>query len=268
MITFDQVSKIYSTGETVLEDISFRVHPGELVTITGPSGSGKTTLLRLMYKDLEPTKGTITVDSQDITRLKPKEIPAFRRKIGYAFQDFKIIPDRTVWENIALTLDIINLKENAITQRVKHLLDLVGLTPKAELFPGQLSGGELQRVSIARAMAHEPDILLADEPTGNLDSETSIKIAELFKQINNFGTTVLLATHDPEVLKYLKSRHIAIEKGKITHDSGSQKHESTSKKEDEKEDKEEEKKNDTTKTNFEDNSSSEEVNKKIKKKTK
>ncbi len=223
MITFDQVSKTFPTGETILDDVSFRIHPGELVTIIGPSGSGKTTLLRLIYKELEPSKGTITIDGQNVTNLKSKALPKLRRRIGYAFQDFKIIPDRTVWENIALTLDILNLGEKVISERVTHLLELVGIEGKDKLFPGQLSGGELQRVSIARAIAHEPDVLLADEPTGNLDAETSNKIAELFNQIHNFGTTVILATHDPEIIKNLESRQITLKKGKITEDTGSTK---------------------------------------------
>jgi len=219
MITLDQVTKTFLTGETVLEDVNLDIKPGEFVVITGPSGSGKTTLLRLIYKDLDPTKGTITINGQDITKLSKKAIPQLRRHIGYAFQDFKIIPDRTVWENISLTLDILRIADKAINDRVKHLLDLVGLPTKAHLFPGQLSGGELQRVSIARAIAHEPDILLADEPTGNLDQEATYKIAELLKQINSFGTTVILATHDPGVIKKINARCITLENGKIKNGS-------------------------------------------------
>lgn len=248
MIVFDQITKKFPTGETVLEDVDFHIKPGEFVIVTGPSGSGKTTLLRLIYKDLEPTKGSIKIDDKDITRLSRKSVPAFRRRIGYAFQDFKIIPDRTVWENIALTLDILNIKDKAINERVSHLLDLVGLPTKGPLFPGQLSGGELQRVSIARAIAHEPDILLADEPTGNLDLDTSFKIADLLEQINSFGTTVILATHDPDMIKRLKARRITLENGRIKEDTGSQKSDKKDKKAKEKDTKDTEEKEKNKKT--------------------
>lgn len=223
MIIFDEVSKKFPTGQTVIDKMSFKIEPQEMVVLEGPSGSGKTTIFRLIYKDQEPTEGKITIDGQDLDKLKTKQIASLRKKIGYAFQDFKIINDRTIWENIALILEILNYKEDLIAERVKHLLDLVGLEGKGKLFPRQLSGGELQRVSIARAIAHEPSILLADEPTGNLDPETSQKIAEILAQINKLGTTVVIATHDPEVIKHLKCRAIKIKDGRIISDSAHEK---------------------------------------------
>lgn len=221
MIIFDEVSKKFPTGQTVLDKVSFHIKPQEMVLFEGPSGSGKTTIFRLIYKDLEPTEGKIIISGQELKSLKTKQTAALRKKIGFAFQDFKIIHDRTVWENIALILEIMNFKDNLINDRVIHLLGLVGLEGKGQLFPRQLSGGELQRVSIARAVAHEPEILLADEPTGNLDSETSRKIAEILIQINKLGTTVLVASHDNEVIKYLKCRQISLKDGKIDKDEKS-----------------------------------------------
>ncbi len=215
MIIFDEVSKQFATGQSVLDGISFHIKPQEIVVIEGPSGSGKTTVFNLIYKELEPNKGEIIVDGQKLRGLKQGQIAQLRRKVGFAFQDFKIIADRTIWENIALILEIMGYKDEVIKERVRHLLKLVGLENKGELFPRQLSGGELQRVSIARAIAHEPKILLADEPTGNLDPVTSRKIAEILEQINKLGTTVVIATHDPEVIKHLKCRQIKISDGKI-----------------------------------------------------
>lgn len=213
MIIFDQVSKEFPTGETVLRDISLTIAPQEFVVISGPSGSGKTTFLRLIIKDLEPTKGTISVDGEDITKLNNKHIPRLRRKVGFVFQDFKIIPDKTIWENIALSLEIVGLKTQDIADRIKHLLELVGLPNKGELFPRQLSGGELQRVSIARAIAAQPQVLLADEPTGNLDAETAWGIAELLQQINDLGTTVIVATHNQDLISKMPVRHLELREG-------------------------------------------------------
>lgn len=208
MIIFENVTKTFANGDTVLENLSFKVEPEEFVIIEGPSGSGKTSLLRLIYKDLEPTSGTIKVDGEDITSLDPKKIRTLRHKVGFAFQDFRIIEDKTIQENISLSLEILGLEDKAIENRVDHLLELVGLSSKKLLFPVQLSGGELQRASLARAMATEPEILLADEPTGNLDIGTAKQIADLLKQINQLGTTVILATHDQPIIDYLDKRQI------------------------------------------------------------
>ncbi len=215
MIIFDQVSKTYPTGDLVLDSVSFIIEPQEFVIIEGPSGSGKTTLFRLIYKDLEPSQGTITVDGEDIAKIKPSAVAVYRRKIGFAFQDFKIIPDKTVWENLALPLEILNFKDDLIKTRLDHLLDLTGLTAKAMLFPRQLSGGELQRVAIARAIASEPVILLADEPTGNLDVDTSKQIIKLLQEINKLGTTVILASHDHEAISGLIAHRLYLKEGKL-----------------------------------------------------
>lgn len=221
MIIFDEVSKTYPTGQTVLDSVSFHIKPQEMVILEGPSGSGKTTIFKLVFKELEPNDGKIVVDGQELKGINSKHIPLFRRKIGFAFQDFKLINDRTVFENISLALEIMDFSDKLIKERVTHLLHLVDLSDKAQFFPRQLSGGELQRVGIARAMAHEPKILLADEPTGNLDAETSAKIAKLLTEINKLGTTVVVATHDSELIKHLKARHIHIKEGKITKDESS-----------------------------------------------
>lgn len=219
MISFDQVTKKFSIGDPVLQDITFAIQPQELVVFHGPSGSGKTTLFRLMIRDLTPTSGNVSVNDLDLNSLPTSRIPNLRRQVGVAFQDFKVIPDKTVYENIALGLQIHGLKDKAISSRVQELLDLVGLPHKSQLFPVQLSGGELQRVAIARALAPEPSILLADEPTGNLDSDTAWQIIELLQQINKLGTTVLIATHNPEIIKDLKARKIHLNKGVLENDT-------------------------------------------------
>ncbi len=215
MIIFDQVTKTFPNGDSILDDISLKIDPQEFVVIQGPSGSGKTTLLRLIYKDTIPSKGSITIDGEDLSKISRSSIPNFRRKIGFAFQDFKIIPDKTLWENLSLPLEILNFKDDIIKDRIDHLLELIDLGSKAHLFPRQLSGGELQRVGIARAIAAEPTILLADEPTGNLDPQTSLKIVNLLEEINKIGTTVLMASHDNEAIHKLHVRHIHLKDGKI-----------------------------------------------------
>jgi cell division transport system ATP-binding protein len=219
MIIFEDISKSYATGETVLDGVSFQVEPQELVLISGPSGSGKTTLLRMMVKDLEPSSGRIVIDGDDLTQLKSKYIPSLRRKVGFAFQDYKVIPDKTVNENIGLGLEIIGLKPAAIYDRVNHLLELIGMQNKGQLFPRQLSGGELQRVAIARAIGPEPKILLADEPTGNLDPETAEEIIKLLNQINQMGTTVMVTSHNLQMIHDLNARHMELRHGKISKDS-------------------------------------------------
>lgn len=215
MIIFDQVTKTYSTNDTVLDNVSFTVEPQEFVVIEGPSGSGKTTIFRLIYKEMEPTSGLITVDGEDIQKIPKSHLYNYRRKIGYAFQDFKVIPDKTVSENLALPLEILNFKDKLIQSRLEHLLELINLSNKKDLFPRQLSGGEIQRIGIARAIAAEPAILLADEPTGNLDAETSLHIIKLLEEINKLGTTVLVATHDQEATKHLGVRHLHFKEGKL-----------------------------------------------------
>ncbi len=217
MIIFDQVTKKYPSGDIVLDNVSFHIKPAELVILTGPSGAGKTTIGRILIDDLHPDEGRVEIDGADTSKLKGKDIPLLRRKIGVVFQDYKVIPDKTIHENIALALEIINFDHTQINQRVTHLLELVGIPTKGNLFPQQLSGGELQRAAIARAIVGEPKILFADEPTGNLDEKTSKDIFNLLKQLNNMGTTVIMSTHNQNFLT--GERHIHLEKGKITIDS-------------------------------------------------
>ncbi len=219
MIDFIHVSKSYPNGDVVLDDVDFSVAPGDFMVITGKSGAGKTTIGRLLIHDLVPDKGRIIVDGEDLTKIKSKNIPLIRRKIGFGFQDFRVIPDKTVGENIVIALEIAGYDSKKIPEKVKHTLSMVGLAGKENLFPGQLSGGELQRASIARAIASDPPILFADEPTGNLDKETSLEIFKLLQKINSDGTTVIMATHDVTLINLKVGRHLHLEKGKIVKDS-------------------------------------------------
>lgn len=219
MIDFSHVTKAYPNGDTVLDDINFSISPGEFVVITGKSGAGKTTLGRLLIRDLLPTKGKIVIDGENLTKIKVKNIPLIRRKIGFIFQDYKIIPDKTVGENIAMALEIGGYTSKKIPEKIDNLLKMMGIPGKADLFPGQLSGGEVQRAAIARAIACDPPILFADEPTGNLDQETSIEIFKLLQKINAGGTTVIMATHDVTLIDLSSARRLVLEKGKIISDT-------------------------------------------------
>jgi len=218
MIIFNKVSKKFKDGSVVLDDISFSVDKGEFVFMIGPCGAGKTTISRLLIREVLPSRGKIFIDHEDITQVKKKHIPLLRRKIGTAFQDFKILPDRTVRENIALALEITNKKEKEVQEKVEKLLSLVGLVNKGDYFPAELSGGELQRVVIARALVHDPKVLFADEPTGNLDPDTAWQIIDLLKTINQKGTTVIVATHNASIVDNLSQRVIRLEKGRIKED--------------------------------------------------
>lgn len=220
MIVFDQVTKTFPNGDTVLKDLSFSVTPGEFVVISGPSGAGKTTVGRLLIRELSPTSGVILVDKEDISQIKEKNLPNLRRKVGTVFQDYRIINDKTVYENIALSLEIASFAADQISDKITHLLEKMGISGKEHLFPGQLSGGELQRAALARAVAAEPHILFADEPTGNLDKDTSKEIYELLKKINQAGTTVIMATHDENLINSDKHHHVHLEKGKIILNDG------------------------------------------------
>lgn len=220
LIVFSQVSKIFQPAGDGLVEVSFVVEPAELVLITGPSGAGKTTLLRLLTKEYDPTDGEILFSDQPLHKIKNRHLHQHRRRIGVVFQDNKLIIDRNVWENVALPLYIVGEKKSIIEQRVADLLTLVGLADKALLFPSQLSGGEAQRVGIARALALAPELIFADEPTGNLDEATSLNIAHLLYKIHQLGTTVMLATHDPIIIKSNPNQRVLhLEKGQLVKDT-------------------------------------------------
>lgn len=220
MIVFDHVTKLFPTGQTALDDVSFHVDSGEFIYIVGESGAGKTTLMRLLTKEYIPTQGVILFNDVNLHDVKKHNIPILRREIGVVFQDYKLLFERTVSENIALAFEIMGEKPTDAHKKVLELLELVGLTEKADFFPKQLSGGEAQRVSIARSLATNPKLLFADEPTGNLDFETGESIVKLFESINKLGTTILMATHNLDVLKKNKKREIHLHKGKIVKDTG------------------------------------------------
>jgi cell division transport system ATP-binding protein len=221
MIVFSSVTKQFFPESIAVEDVSFEIEPGELVVITGPSGSGKTTLMRLLTKEYLPSSGEILFHNISLDDIPDSQVFRHRRQIGVVFQDYKLISELNVWENIALPLSIVGKEESEIETRVTDLLTLVSLTDKAFYFPKQLSGGEAQRISIARALSTGPKVLFADEPTGNLDAESSVEIAKLLERINSFGTTVLFATHDTNVIDLLTKnyRHLTMEKGKLVSDS-------------------------------------------------
>jgi cell division transport system ATP-binding protein len=213
MIIFSDVSKSFGDQDTAIKHFSLQIHDGDLLVITGPSGAGKTTLMKLLIKEYEPSEGEIELDGEKYSQLKKKKVPELRRKIGVVFQDYKLIKDMNVWENIALPIYIQGKKDREVEERVTDLLNLVELSDKALLFPRQLSGGEAQRVSIARALACGPKIIFADEPTGNLDAKASLTITRLLKKINQLGTTLLFATHDNLVLQELaKEKIVKLEK--------------------------------------------------------
>lgn len=219
MIEFRHVTKTFPNETTALEDVSFHIDPREFVFITGASGAGKTTLGRLLIREFLPTSGEIAVGDYTVTTIKPAEIPTLRQQIGVVFQDFKLLPDRTASENIALSLEILGKSQAEINAQVTKVLELTGLTGKGNLFPSELSGGEIQRTVIARAISSEPAVLFADEPTGNLDPETGWAITKLLVDINNIGTTVIMATHNRDIVKEAKKRVISLEKGKVVNDT-------------------------------------------------
>jgi cell division transport system ATP-binding protein len=218
MIVFDSVTKVYDPDVVALRDVTFHIDKGEFVFIVGASGSGKSTLVRLLLKELDPTKGKIVVGGRDLTRLKRSRVPMLRRNIGCVFQDFKLLPNRTAFENIAYALKVQGEPKKVIRQKVPEVLNLVGLAHKTSSYPDELSGGEQQRVSIARAFVNHPPLLICDEPTGNLDPDTSVGIMQLLYRINRTGTTVLMATHDREMVDKMRRRVIALEDGKLIRD--------------------------------------------------
>ncbi len=218
MVSFDHVSKKYGTT-SALEDITLEIKQGEFVFLVGPSGAGKSTLLRLLTREAQLTTGKITVANKDITKLKSSDIPQYRRKLGFIFQDFKLLDDRTVFENVALTLEVLDKTDAEINKQVEHTLKLVEIWDKKDLFPRQLSGGEAQRTAIARAIVGKPEIVLADEPTGDLDPKTAWSVLQLLNEINSWGTTIIMATHNQEVVNTLKRRVVVLNKGSMTKDT-------------------------------------------------
>ncbi len=218
MIALDNVYKTYSTGVSALNGISMRIKKGEFVFVVGSSGSGKTTLFKLLLKELEPTSGTIYINNKNIGRLRRRKIPRMRRGIGVVFQDFRLLKDRTVYDNIAFAERVVGKSARQIRESVPGLLSLVGLSDKAKAYPNELSGGEQQRVALARALANNPPVLLADEPTGNLDPKNAWEIMKLLEEINLRGTTVIVVTHNKDIVEQMQKRVITLSNGVIVSD--------------------------------------------------
>ena len=218
MINLEHVSKSYAAGIPALNDVNITIEDGEFVFIVGDSGSGKSTLIKLLLKELNPTEGTITVNGHKVNKLKRRHIPRFRRNIGVVFQDFRLLEDRNVYENVAFAQRVIGESNRVIKKNVPAMLSMVGLAAKYRSFPRQLSGGEQQRVAIARALINEPSILLADEPTGNLDNNNAWETMKLLEEINEKGTTVIVVTHNMEIVKAMNKRVITINKGVVVSD--------------------------------------------------
>lgn len=218
MIKLNNVTKKFGTGSTALSEITFTVDKGEFVFIVGPTGSGKTTLFRLITREMVPTSGSIHIGEWDIANLADKHIPHLRKSIGVIFQDLKLLKDRTIFENILLPLELAHEEEEKARKKVEEILEQVGILEHKDKFPVQLSGGELQRAAIARALAFSPEIILADEPTGNLDTATSWEIVKILQDINKNGTTIIMATHNTEIINSLLKRILVLEKGKLIDD--------------------------------------------------
>ena len=218
MIYFDRVTKVYNDGRPAVEDITLSIDPGEFVSIVGHSGAGKTTLLKMLFAEVFPTEGSVFFGSREIGGLTERELLALRRNIGTIFQDFRLLPTKNVYENIAFAMEVAGKDDEDIQADVPHVLDLVGLPDKMWSFPKELSGGEQQRVAIARAIVNQPDVLIADEPTGNLDPVNAHDVVEILKKINNLGTTVLLTTHNKTIVDSIKKRVVTLDQGKIVRD--------------------------------------------------
>ena len=219
MIKLEHVSKSYTAGIPALNDVSLDIEEGEFVFIVGDSGSGKSTLIKLLLTELEPTEGTITINNKKLNKIKRRQIPKFRRNIGVVFQDFRLLKDRNIYDNVAFAQKVIGESNRSIKKNVPSMLSMVGLAAKYRSYPRQLSGGEQQRVAIARALINEPKILLADEPTGNLDNHNAWEIMKLLEEINSRGTTVVVVTHNLEIVKAMNKRVITMKKGVVVEDS-------------------------------------------------
>lgn len=218
LIQFKNVTKVYPNGLCALSNVNFTINNGEFVFIVGASGAGKTTLIKLLLKEIEPTSGSIIVDDMDLSSLRRKEIPYYRRRLGVVFQDFRLLPDRTAYENVAFAMEIVGAPLREIRRRVPAVLGMVGLGSKAHAYPHQLSGGEQQRVALARALVNSPSILIADEPTGNLDPATAMEIMRIINLINRRGTTVIMATHAKNIVNTMRKRVLQFRKGVLIKD--------------------------------------------------
>lgn len=218
MIQFKDVSKVYGNSTKALSNISFNIRSGEFVFLVGASGAGKTTAVKLLLKEIEPSQGQIIVNGRDITKMKKREVPFYRRNLGVVFQDFRLLPDKTVYENVAFAMEIVEARERDIRRQVPNVLGMVGLASKANSYPHQLSGGEQQRATLARAIVNNPSILVADEPTGNLDPDTAMDIMRVINMINHRGTTVIMATHASEIVNAMRKRVITFKRGVIIRD--------------------------------------------------
>lgn len=221
MIKFSNVSKKYDNGTNALKDINLTIDKGEFVFVVGSSGAGKSTFLKLMMREEVPSSGSIIVDDKDLTKMKKREIPKFRRKLGIVFQDFRLIPNMTVFDNVAFAMRVIGTKEKKIRRRVPYVLSLMGLNDKARNYPQELSGGEQQRVALARALANNAEIIIADEPTGNVDPQMSYEIVDLLMRLNEAGTTVIMVTHEHSLVRCFDKRVIILDKGTVVSDGGS-----------------------------------------------
>lgn len=219
MISIKNVSKIYSNGARALSNINLEISKSEFVFLVGPSGAGKSTLIKLMYREEEATRGQVFIDTINLSRLNSKQVPLLRRRTGVIFQDFKLLPAKTVFENVAFAQQVIGKSKQEIKDNTQYILELVGLSRKKDSFPSELSGGEQQRVCVARALVNQPHILLADEPTGNLDIDNALGIMDLLEQINRKGTTVVMATHAMHIVEKMRKRVVKVEEGRIIDDN-------------------------------------------------
>lgn len=218
MLIMRHAGKTYPGGAAALTDVNIHIQSGEFVFLVGPSGAGKSTFMKLITREIEPTSGQILVDGVDVMQLHRGDIPYLRRQLGIVFQDFRLLNDRTAFENVAFAMRVIEAPQKKIKSRVQEVMELVGLKDRMNNYPGEMSGGEQQRVAIARAIVNDPLMVIADEPTGNLDPETSMDIMNIFSQINHNGTTIIMATHDKTMVDYMQKRVIAIENGRVVRD--------------------------------------------------
>lgn len=218
MIQMENVTKQYANGVTAIKDLNLKIQDGEFVYVIGPSGAGKSTFVKMLYHELKPSSGSIKIDDFDVSTMKPSQVPFLRRHIGIVFQDFKLLPRLTVYENVAYAMQVIEAPDDKIKDRVLEVLGLVGLEQKLRRFPDELSGGEQQRVSVARAIVNKPKVLIADEPTGNLDPQTSDEIVDILERINANGTTVIMATHNKDIVNERQHRLLEIAGGRLVRD--------------------------------------------------